>query len=84
LVQKEYLRSKVETVSQTMSTPVWGGYFFFNIIVRSGYLKIKNSKNCLGLVFIFLGDLKNRWGPGLRKPKRSSYDQVRGRVRVCD
>jgi len=42
------------------------------------------SKNCPGLVFIFLGDLKNRWGPGLRKPKRSSYDEVRARVRVCD
>jgi hypothetical protein len=84
LVQKEYLRNKVETVPQTMSTSVWGGYLVFYIIVRSKYLKIKNSKNCPSLVFIFLGDLKNRWGPGLRKPKRSSYDQVRGRVRVCD
>jgi hypothetical protein len=36
-----------------------------------------------GLVFIFLGDLKNYWGPGLRKPKRSSYE-IRTRVRVHD
>jgi hypothetical protein len=31
-------------------------------------LKIKNSKNQLSLVDLFLGDLKN--GPGLRNPKR--------------
>ncbi len=73
----------METLSQTMSTPVWGRYLFFYIIVSSKYLKIKNSKNCPGLAFIFLGDLKNRWGPGLRKSKSSSYE-VRVRVRVLE
>ncbi len=33
------------------------------VIVKSGYLKIKNAKNCLGPVLLFLGNLKSCLGP---------------------
>jgi hypothetical protein len=40
------------------SFPVWGGFPFFLVIVESGYLKIKNSKNHLSLIHLFLGYFK--------------------------
>jgi hypothetical protein len=45
----------------------------FLLIVRFGYLKIKNSKNCRS-VLLFLGDLKNCPGSGFRNSKRGGYE----------
>jgi len=45
-------------------------------------LTIKNSKNQLSSVQLFLRDLKNCSGPGLRNPKRGGGYEVR--VRACD
>lgn len=51
------------------------------VIVKSGYLKIKNAKNCSGPVLLFLGNLKSCLGPpGLRKPKRGDG----GGYGMCD
>jgi len=61
-----------------------GGLFvLFLVIVRSEYLKIKNSKNRPGLVLLFLGNLKNRLSLGHRNLKTGSYE-VGVEVRVCD
>jgi hypothetical protein len=46
-------------------------------------LKIKNSKNCLGLDFLILKDARNCPNLGLRNPKRGGYE-VEVKVRVCD
>jgi len=59
--------------------------FLLGVIVGSRYLKIKNSKNCLGPILLVLGDLENC--PGLRlrpkMPKRGGYE-VGERVRIYD
>jgi len=47
------------------------------------YLKIKNSKNHLGLVFIYLKDVQICSNIGLRNPKRGGYEVGVG-LRVCD
>ncbi len=54
--------------------PMWGGYLVFKIIIGSRYLKIKNSRNHLSLIILFLRDLKNRLGLGLKKPKKGDYE----------
>jgi hypothetical protein len=43
---------------------VWG--WVFVLLVKLGDLKIKNSKNCVGPVLLFLGDLKNRPGSSFK------------------
>jgi hypothetical protein len=45
-------------------------------------LKIKNSRNHLSLILLFLRDLKNHLGMGLKKPKRGNYEVGVG-VKVC-
>jgi hypothetical protein len=60
-----------------------GSYLFFFVIVRFRYLKIKNSKNHLGLVFLFLKDVQICSNIGFRNPKRGGYE-VRVGLRVCD
>ncbi len=61
-----------------------GGYKCdFFIIVGFEYLKIKISKNHLSMVLLFLGELKNHLGPGLRHPKRGNYE-MGVRVKICD
>lgn len=61
----------------------WVFFYFFWVIVGSGYLKIKNSKNHLDPVLLFLGDLKNL-------PRFRSWKSIEGwlwdggRGRVCD
>jgi hypothetical protein len=62
--------------------PMWGGYLVFKIIIKFGYLKIKNSKNCLSLILLFLRDFKNCLDLGLRNSKRGNYEVEAG-VRVC-
>jgi hypothetical protein len=59
------------------------GYLSFKIIVGFRYLKIKNSKNHSGLVFLFLEDLKNHLSSDLKTPKRDGYEVGPG-VKVCD
>jgi len=61
---------------------MWVGYLFsFIIVVRFGYLKIKNSNNCLGLIpFIFKRFLKS---PKFGNLKRGSYE-MRAWDKVCD
>jgi hypothetical protein len=53
------------------------------IIVRFGYMKIKNSKNCPGSVLLFLGDLKNCPGLGFRNSKIGGYE-MGARVRYVN
>ncbi len=59
------------------------GICFFWVIGGSGYLKIKNSKNHLDPVLLFLGDLKNL-------PRFRSWKSIEGwlwdggRGRLCD
>jgi hypothetical protein len=62
-----------------------GGLLFVLLLVIVGfeYLKIKISKNCSGLVLLFLGNLKNCLGLGHRNLKTGSYEVGVG-VRVCD
>jgi len=45
-------------------------------------LKIKKSKNYPGSILLFLRDLKNCSGLGLRNPKKGNYE-VGVKVRVC-
>jgi hypothetical protein len=53
---------------------MWGGYLVFKIIIKFRYLKIKNSRNHLSLILLFLRYLKNHLGLGLKKPKRGNYE----------
>jgi hypothetical protein len=61
---------------------MWGGFYFFdnNLI---WVFKIKNSKNCLGSVILFLGDLKDCQALGLKNPKKDGCEMGVG-IRVCD
>jgi hypothetical protein len=60
-----------------------GWIFVFLIIVEFMCLKIKSSKNCPGIILLFLGDFKNRLGFSLKNPKRGGYEVGVG-VMVCN
>jgi hypothetical protein len=62
---------------------VWGRYLFFhsNSQVRVFENK-KISKNRPGLILLFLGDLKNHSGLGLRNPEKKGDYEVGAEVRV--
>ncbi len=55
---------------------MWGGYLFL-LIARSGYLKIKNTKNSPSGSLV-LGDLKKHLGLGLKNPKGCSHEVGQG------
>jgi hypothetical protein len=57
---------------------MWGGYLVFFIIIGSGYLKIKSSKNHLGSVLLVWRELKNHPSPGLRNQKKDDYEVGKG------
>jgi hypothetical protein len=63
-------------------TSVWQ-LFVFLVTIKSRYLKIKNSKNRLGLVLLLLKVVQNYPNLNLQNPKKGGYE-VGVRVRVCD
>jgi hypothetical protein len=60
-----------------------GWVYIFLVIIKCGYLKIKNSKNHLGSIIFIFRDLKNCLGLSFKNPKKGGYE-VGARVRVCD
>lgn len=50
-------------------------FVFKKIPVRSGHLNEENAENHQGPVLYFLGNLKNRLGPGFRNRKEGSSEE---------